>query len=70
MKKKIIITTLILASIMGAFFIGKSQGKTETVNPSIENYIQCESFETFWTSENGNELHIIANNGNEYVFEK
>lgn len=70
MKNKIITATLIIASIMGAFFIGKSQSETETITPSIENYIECESFETFYTSENGNELHIIANDGNEYVFTK
>lgn len=74
MKKKTIQTiikaTLITALVIGAFFIGKSQAKTEIITPSIENYIECESFETFYTTENGNELHIIANNGNEYVFTK
>lgn len=70
MKKKIITVTLITVSIIGAFFIGKSQAKTEIIKPSIEYYIECESFETFYTMKNGNELHIIANDGNEYVFER
>lgn len=70
MKKKIITTILVTASIVGAFFIGKSQAKTEIITPSIEHYIECESFETFYTAENGNELHIIANDGNEYLFAK
>ena len=68
MKRKLITATLFIASIVDAFLIGKSQAKTETVKPSIENYIECETFETYYID--GNELHIIANYGNEYVFIK
>lgn len=64
MKRKLITVTIFIASIVGAFLIGKSQAKTET----IENYIECETFETYYID--GNELHIIANYGNEYVFTK
>lgn len=66
MKRKLITVALFIASIVGAFLIGKSQAKTETIEPSIENYIECETFETYYID--GNELHIIANYGNEYVF--
>ena len=66
MKRKLITATLFIASIVGAFLIGKSQAKT--IEPSIENYIECETFETYYID--GNELHIIANHGNEYVFTK
>ena len=68
MKRKLITVTLFIASIVGAFLLGKSQAKTETIEPSIENYIECETFETYYID--GNELHIIANYGNEYVFTK
>ena len=68
MKRKLITATLFIASIVGAFLIGKSQAKTETVEPSTENYIECKTFETYYIG--GNELHIIANYGNEYVFVK
>ena len=68
MKRKLIAATLFIASIVGAFLIGKSQAKTETIEPSIENYIECKTFETYYID--GNELHIIANYGNEYVFTK
>lgn len=68
MKRKLITATLFIASIVGAFLIGKSQAKTETVEPSTENYIECKTFETYYID--GNELHIIANYGNEYVFVK
>lgn len=74
MKKKIITATLILASIMGAFFIGKSQATVEIreiiKNPSKESYIHVDSFEDFYTIEvekGITELHLYAN-GNEYVF--
>lgn len=66
--KTILSVTLFIASIVGAFLIGKSQAKTETIESSIENYIECETFETYYIE--GNELHIIANYGNEYVFTK
>ena len=66
MKRKLIIATLFVASIVGAFLIGKSQAKTETIEPS--EYIECKTFETYYID--GNELHIIANYGNEYVFTK
>lgn len=66
--KTILSATLFIASIVGAFLIGKSQARTETIEPSIENYIECETFETYYID--GNELHIIANYGNEYVFVK
>ena len=69
MKRKLITATLFIASIVGAFLIGKSQAKTETIKPDIYSYIKCNSFETFEVV-NGNELHIIANDGNEYIFTK
>lgn len=65
-RKKLITVTLLTASILGAFFTGKSQAKTEIITPSVIDYIECDSFEEFFV--NGNELHIIANDGNEYVF--
>ena len=68
MKRKLITVTLFIALLVCAFLIGKSQAKTETVQPSIENYIECETFETYYID--GDELHIIANHGNEYVFTK
>lgn len=66
MKRKLIIAAIFIASVLGAFFIGKSQTKPEFITPSIIDYIECDSFEEFFI--NGNELHIIANDGNEYVF--
>ena len=67
MKRKLITTILIIASLVGAFLIGKSQAKTGIVKPSIKNYIECKTFKSYYID--GNELHIIAN-GNEYVFIK
>ena len=66
MKKKVFAWTLFIMSVSMSFFAGKSQ--TKTVSPSIEDYIKCDSFETFYTD--GNEVQIIANSGNEYVFTK
>ena len=67
MKRKI--TAIIFITLLVCvFLIGKSQAKTETVKPSSENYIECVAFETYYID--GNELHIIANHGNEYVFTK
>lgn len=66
LKRKLIIASIFIVSVFVAFFIGKSQTKTEIVTPSITDYIECDSFEEFFV--NGNELHIIVNDGNEYVF--
>ena len=68
MKRKLITAIIFITLLVGAFLIGKSQAKTETVKPSSENYIECATFETYYID--GNELHIIANHGNEYVFTK
>ena len=68
MKRKLITAIIFITLLVSAFLIGKSQAKTETVKPSSENYIECETFETYYID--GNELHIIANHGNEYVFTK
>lgn len=68
MKRKLITAIIFITLLVGAFLIGKSQAKTETVKPSSENYIECETFETYYID--GDELHIIANHGNEYVFTK
>ena len=68
MKRKLITAIIFIALLVCAFLIGKSQAKTETVKPSSENYIECVTFETYYID--GNELHIIANHGNEYVFTK
>lgn len=69
MKRKLITVTLFIASIVSAFILGTTQAKTETIKPDIYSYIECDSFETFEVV-NGNELHIIANDGNEYIFTK
>ena len=68
MKRKLITAIIFITLLVCAFLIGKSQAKTETVKPSSENYIECVTFETYYID--GNELHIIANHGNEYVFTK
>ena len=71
MKKKILTITLIADVAVGSFILGTTQAKTETetIKPDIYSYIECDSFETFEVV-NENELHIIANYGNEYVFSK
>lgn len=48
MKRKLITSALFIASIMGAFFIGKSQAKTEVITQTVnevipENYIDTTS---------------------------
>ena len=68
MKRKLVTAIIFIALLVCAFLIGKSQAKTETVQPSIENYIECETFETYYID--GDELHIIANHRSEYVFTK
>ena len=68
MKKKILTMTLFAVVAVGSFFLGTTQAKTETIKPDIYSYIECDSFETF--DVYGNELHIIANDGNEYIFTK
>lgn len=62
MKKKILTTVLFAISIIGAFTVGKTQTTTD-----MKDYIECDSVETFYIDIN-DELHIIANNGNEYIF--
>lgn len=62
MKKKILTTVLLTMAIIGAFTAGKTQTTTD-----MKDYIECDSVETFYIDIN-DELHIIANNGNEYVF--
>ena len=69
MKKKILIITLFVVAAVGSFILGTTQVKTETIKPDAYNYIECDSFETFEVM-NENELHIIANDGNEYIFSK
>ena len=69
-QMKIIKTLLVISACMVCYFIGTAQAKpvTETIKPDILNYIECDSVETF--DVQGSELHIIANDGNEYVFTK
>lgn len=62
MKKKILTTVLLTMAIIGAFTVCKTQTTTD-----IKDYIECDSVETFYIDIN-DELHIIANNGNEYIF--
>lgn len=62
MKKKILTISLFIATIVSSYYLGS---KTE---PDVCNYIKCDSFENFEVYEN--ELHIITNDGNEYVFYK
>ena len=69
MKKKILTITLFTVVAVGSFALGTTQTKTETIKPDIYSYIECDSFETFEVV-NENELHIIANDGNEYIFSK
>lgn len=69
MKKKILTITLFVLVAVGSFIMGTTQAKTKFVKPDIYNYIKCDSFETFEVV-NENELHIIANDGNEYIFSK
>lgn len=69
MKKKILTITLFAIVAFGSFIFGTTQTKTEVVKPDIHSYIECNSFETFEVV-NENELHIIANDGNEYIFTK
>ena len=69
MKKKIVTITLFAIVAAGSFFLGTTQAKKEVVKPDIYSYIECDSFETFEVV-NENELHIIANDGNEYIFSK
>lgn len=69
MKKKILTITLFSVVAVGSFILGTTQAKKEIVKPDIYNYIECDSFETFEVV-NENELHIIANDGNEYIFSK
>ena len=69
MKKKILTIVLFVAVAVISFIFGTTQTKTETIKPDICNYIECDSFETFEVV-NENELHIIANDGNEYIFSK
>lgn len=65
MKKKILATVLFTVTIIGAFTVGKVQ----TNQTSIKEYIECDSVETFFVDIN-DELHVIANDGNEYIFTK
>ena len=69
MKKKILTITLFTVVAIGSFMLGTTQSKKEVVKPNIYDYIECDSFETF-EIVNENELHIIANDGNEYIFIK
>ena len=69
MKKKILIITLFTVVAIGSFMLGTKKYKKEVVKPNIYDYIECNSFETFEVV-NENELHIIANDGNEYIFSK
>ena len=69
MKNKILTITLFTIVAVGSFVLGTTQAKTETIKPDIYSYIECDSFETFEVV-NENELHIIANDGNEYIFSK
>ena len=69
MKKKILTITLFAIVAVGSFILGTTQAKTETIKPDTYSYIECDSFETFEVV-NKNELHIIANDGNEYIFTK
>ena len=69
MKKKILTIVLFILVSVGSFVLGTTQTKTETIKHDICNYIECDSFETFEVV-NENELHIIANDGNEYIFSK
>ena len=68
MKKKILTITLFAIIAVSSFILGTTQAKKEIVKPNIYDYIECNSFETFDVYEN--ELHIIANDGNEYIFTK
>lgn len=67
MKKKILTITLLVIVAACSFILGTT--KTKLIVPDIQHYIECDSFETF-NVVNENELHIIANDGNEYVFSK
>lgn len=69
MKNKILTITLFTVVAIGSFMLGTTQAKKEIVKPDIYSYIECDSFETFEVV-NENELHIIANDGNEYIFSK
>lgn len=69
MKKKILTITLFAIIAVSSFILGTTQAKKEIVKPDIYSYIECNSFETFEVV-NENELHIIANDGNEYIFTK
>lgn len=69
-QMKIIKTLLVISACIVCYSIGTARAKpvTETIKPDILNYIECDSVETF--DVQGNELYIIANGGNEYVFTK
>lgn len=80
MKKKIITATVITASIVCAFLLGKSQAKTEIIEiiPNgyintnseefFENYIDMRTVIDFETSETG--LQLYTNDGNGYYWER
>ena len=75
MRKKLFTLTTIVTLSITSFFMGAATTTTtakQTINTDskefINNYIDLNTFETYYTDNN--ELHIIANNGNEYVFEK
>lgn len=69
MKKKILTIAALAIVAVGFYTLGTTQAKTEAIKPDIYNYIECDSVETFEVV-NENELHIIANGGNEYVFSR
>ena len=69
MEKKILTITLFTVVAVGSFLFGTTQAKKEIVKPNIYDYIKCDSFKTFEVV-NENELHIIVNDGNEYIFSK
>lgn len=80
MKRKLITSALFIASIMGAFLLGKSQAKTEVITTIPENYINTQTSEfinnyidmrevsDFSATETG--LQLYLEDGNGYYWER